>query len=513
MKNQISRRDFLKLAGLLPLSVAAPRYLDLLDETQQLENQQNVIIVVFDALSASHISLHGYQRETMPNLAKLAERAVVYHNHYAGGNYTTPGTASLLTGTLPWTHRAFPYRGTLAENFTDKSIFTAFPSYHRIAYTHNPWANDLLLQLWSGLDELVPRSKLLLKSDKVIPALFGNDDDISSLSWGRSIKRKNEGYAYSLFLSHLYEAYDKKRDARIIDLESSYPIGLPRLGFDNYFLLEDAINWLGDKLINTPKPFIGYFHLLPPHAPYRPHKDFYGQFKNDGWTPIPKPVDLFTQGLENVSLNKDRVDYDEFILNVDREFSRLYNYLEKSGLLENTWVIFTSDHGEMFERGIDGHDTPVLYEPIVRVPLMVFEPGRKSRIDIHTPTSAIDVLPTILHLTGQPQVDWTEGLVLPPFSQVNPDSEPSVFVLEASHNGQYAPITIATTALVKGQYKLMYISGYDELEGIGGERIELYDLAKDPEELNDLSSSKRETTADLLNEIKQKLAEVNEPYL
>ena len=57
----------------------------------------------------------------------------------------------------------------------------------------------------------------------------------------------------------------------------------------------------------------------------------------------------------------------------------------------------------------------------------------------------------------------------------------------------------------------MYFIGYPEL-GAEGECIELYDIKNDPEELNDLSSSKRETTADLLNELKQKLAKVNQPY-
>ena len=52
MKNQVTRRDFLKLAGLLPLSVAAPQVLYSLDAQQK---QQNVLIIVFDALSAYHI--------------------------------------------------------------------------------------------------------------------------------------------------------------------------------------------------------------------------------------------------------------------------------------------------------------------------------------------------------------------------------------------------------------------------------------------------------------------------
>ena len=204
--------------------------------------------------------------------------------------------------------------------------------------------------------------------------------------------------------------------------------------------------------------------------------------------------------------------YDEYLLHVDREFGRLFDHLDSSGLLENTWVILTSDHGEMFERGVQGHSTPLLYDPIIRIPLMIFEPGRKARADVHMPTSAIDVLPTLLHVTGQQSASWTEGVVLPPFSNVTPDPSRSIYVLESKNNKKYAPFTVATTALRKENYKLMYFFGYGEL-GAEGERVELYDLANDPEELNDLSSSKRETTAELLNEIKQKLAEVNEPYL
>jgi choline-sulfatase len=166
----------------------------------------------------------------------------------------------------------------------------------------------------------------------------------------------------------------------------------------------------------------------------------------------------------------------------------------------------------MFERGVQGHQTPLLYEPVIRIPLMIFEPGRQTRTDVYTSTSAIDVLPTLLHVTGQQSVEWTEGTVLSPFSTTNPTPNRSVYVLEAKKNKQFAPFTIATTALRKENYKLMYFFGYREL-GTEGERIELYDLANDPEELNDLSLSKREITAELLNELKQKLEEIDEPYL
>jgi len=65
---------------------------------------------------------------------------------------------------------------------------------------------------------------------------------------------------------------------------------------------------------------------------------------------------------------KKRIEYDEFLLYVDREFGRLFNYMETSGLLENTWVVFTSDHGEIFERGSIGHSSDGLYQSHIRVP-------------------------------------------------------------------------------------------------------------------------------------------------
>src|SRR5512147_930785 len=126
MGDRISRRDFLRLAGVLPMSLAAPRWTRRLSAAA---GGQNVMMIVFDALSAYHLSLHGYQRETMPNLSRLADRAIVYHNHYAASSFTTPGTASLLTGTLPWTHRAIRGGARVAARLASHNIFAAFGDY------------------------------------------------------------------------------------------------------------------------------------------------------------------------------------------------------------------------------------------------------------------------------------------------------------------------------------------------------------------------------------------------
>jgi len=207
---------------------------------------------------------------------------------------------------------------------------------------------------------------------------------------------------------------------------------------------------------------------------------------------------------------KNRTEYDEYILYVDSEFGRFYDHLEENGLLDNTWLILMSDHGEMFERGIEGHRTPVLFEPIVRVPLVIFEPGRNSRLDIYENTSAVDILPTILHLTGQEPAGWTEGTILPPFGSNEEANDRSIYVVQPERSEQYGPLTIATVVVKKGDYKLTYYYGYEELAG--NERIELYNIKDDPEELNDLYAVEKEIGQELLDEVKRKLEEVNIPY-
>ncbi|MBE7433492.1 MAG: sulfatase-like hydrolase/transferase [Anaerolineales bacterium] len=510
MNRKINRRDFLKLAGLLPLSLAAEPLTRFASSTNEKQSeQQNVLVVVFDAFSSYNISLYGYPRETTPNINRLSERAVRYHNHYAGGNFTTPGTASLLTGVLPWTHRAFQPAGTVTERYVNRNLFSAFKDYYPIAYSHNGWVNILLYQFLSRSDELIPRDKLLLGSDELLHILFRNDDDIASVSWLRDINVEEQGYAYSLFLSRLYQEYQEKK---FKDLKHLFPLGLPTAGSagsDNIFLLENAVDYLANRLTAIPQPFVGYFHFLPPHDPYRPPTEFYKHFHNDGFKPPKKPKDIFAKRPPKDILAK-RAEYDEFILYVDREFGRLYEKLESAGLLENTWLVLTSDHGELNERGITGHSTEVLYEPVIRVPLMIFEPGRKTGMDILENTSAVDVIPTLTHVTGQPFPDWVEGgIPLPPYGS---GTEPTrnIFTVRASKNGQYDPLSQASVMMVKGNHKLHYYFGYSLLPEM--HQVKLFDVKADPEELNDLSPSQKNLTDTLLDEIMAKLDEVNKPY-
>ena len=137
---KFSRRDFLKLtsvlSGTLALSNLAPKL------SLSGSGLPNVLIFVFDAMSARNLSLYGYPRKTTPNFERFAQRATVFNAHYSAGSFTTPGTASLLTGMYPWTHRALNESGLIAWNIANQNLFRAIgKKYYRLAYSQNMWPN------------------------------------------------------------------------------------------------------------------------------------------------------------------------------------------------------------------------------------------------------------------------------------------------------------------------------------------------------------------------------------
>jgi len=504
MDKTINRRDFLKLAGLFSMSLAAPQFM-FRPSMSDPGTGQNVVIVVFDSFSATNIPFYGYGRQTMPQVSRLLEKATVYHDHYANGPFTTPGTASLLTGTLPWTHRALDHNDSVADDMVDKSIFHAFDQHHCMAYTHNPLANTLLKQFLPAIDDYTPQGELFLENDLLLNKLFGKDEDLSQLAWTRLVKQGGDGHSYSLLISRLYALM---KQGRFDVFEQDFPRGIPHTYEDTYYILEHGITWLQNLLVETPSPFMGYFHFLPPHFPYSTHADFYNKFKKDGFKPVEKPDHIFAGKRAEGRVDEFRTWYDEYILYVDSEFARLYHHLEENGILENTWLILTSDHGEMFERGITRHQTPPMFQPLVRIPLVMFPPGQDTRVDIEDRTSAIDMLPTLMHVTGQEIPTWAEGEILPPYAPSPTDSGRPIVSLRARGVEDDQPIHKGSAMLIRDNFKLSYVFGYiKDLDN--GELIELFDLENDPEELNELSASRPDIVNDMLAELKMQLERTN----
>ncbi len=501
------RREFLKLLALLPVTGSPVwKNLQIIPARTNVEGEKppNILILVFDAFSAKNASLYGYSRATTPNLARFAERASVYHAHYAGGNFTNPGTASLLTGTYPWSHRCLHLYSGVQEDFVDKSLFQVLKGYHSITYSQNLVAVSLLHQFHEDIDDFKKMRDLCLIDHLVSDRLFFKDYRLAVsrervFRPGEVVTTWPSSYLY--FLLNRAQ-WLKKKNGLNAQYREEFPRGLP-MHHEQLFKLEDSVDWLQENLGRLPEPFLGYFHFSPPHDPYNPRREFVGMFDGDREPPT-KPPHFFSKGITSQELVEFRRQYDEYVAYADAEFGRLYRHLESSGILDDTCLIVTSDHGEMFERGIVGHATPTLFEPVIHIPLLVSKPGQRERRDIYTATSAVDLLPTLTDLAGQPAPPWCEGRVLPTSAEVTEADGRTIFVVEAKQNLKMGPLTKATVALLKDGFKLIHYRGYEGYE----DEYELFDLNNDPEELENLYRSQKAVAEDLRVELLSALQRV-----
>lgn len=507
---KITRREFLKSASLYTLgSLGASAWPARKSFSLQADHRPNIIILLFDALSARNMSLYGYPRQTTPHIARFAERATVYHRHYAAGNFTSPGTASLLTGTYPWTHRAFQQAGMILRKLADHNLFQLMDgAYQKAAFAQNIWADLFLYQFEKVLDvhtkstaysleEYIHYNDGVWQNDPLIT--FRAYEDFLEQDFGVpgslyfSLADKIRGY-----LAHEFEFKELKRE---------YPRGIPNFSkYKVYYVLERVFDGVAQELMQLREPFISYVHLWPPHEPYLPNGRFIGMF-DKGWTPSPKPPHPLSIHLPEESLNQSRRHYDELVANVDAEFGRLYDGLQAAGLLQDSYLIVTADHGELFERGVSGHVTPLLYDPVIHIPLIISGPGQSARQDVYSPTSCVDLLPTLLKISGAAVPDWLEGDMLPGFGGDDLRDRP-VFSVEAKKNPAHSAITQGTFAMLQGDYKLIWYVGYPGYEDV----FELYDMENDPDELHDLSESKAEILTSMKSQLQMKIEEKDQLF-
>jgi len=504
-----SRRDFLKLAASVSAGLAfssmRPAFHFL---RAPASGKANIILLLFDATSAHNLSLYGYGRETTPNLSRFAERATVYHSHYAAGSFTTSGTASILTGLYPWKHRALNMRAPVRRDLVGQDIFALLGSeYQRTAFTQNMFAQVFLRQFRHQIEAHLPLTSFGLgDSPSLFSGNFSSDPLMASYAFDTSLYSNEvptailSNYLYLMFHPDLQKYQTASEE---------YSYGLP---YDSYNYFEnqtvfDGVTQTILKAAHEASPFFGYFHLYSPHLPYAPRKEFVDIFPE---IVIPrKPYHkLVNNRQNNKTLLGYRKEYDEFVANVDAEFGRLYDQLESSSVLENSYLFVTSDHGEMFERGEHGHLGALLYEPGIHIPLLVSAPGQRTRQDVYAATSNVDLLPTILNLAGREIPAGLDGKLLPGLGGVE-ESDRSIFIVEAKENSAFMPLKKATIALVKGEYKMIYYVGYSRVP----DGFELYNLRADPEELVNLLETEPAIAAEMKRELLDSLADANRPYL
>ncbi len=143
------------------------------------------------------------------------------------------------------------------------------------------------------------------------------------------------GPGNSLFLNHIFRFIQAITTNRTNTIhKDDFPLGLDHTQEGYLYMLEDLIHWISNILTTTQEPFLGYFHLLPPHEAYKPRTDHFNIFANDGYELQEKPLHFFSDNVSTTDLEEYSQRYDEYIAFVDAEFGRLCDTLEKNGLFD-----------------------------------------------------------------------------------------------------------------------------------------------------------------------------------
>ena len=508
----LNRRDFLKLASVLSAGAAfqnVSRFANSLPPSQ--DKKPNILILVFDAMSARHLSLYNYERNTVPNLEKFAGRSFVYHSHFSAGNFTTPGVASLLTGLNPWTHRALHLRGLVRRSLVGNNLFNLVgDEYTRIGFTQNQLAEVILSQFDDHLDiHLAPDSF----SFNVRPLLqaqdFERDRTIAYFAFENFLGMNSDLHSTpgSLALGSAEIIHN------LVSKEPGTSESYPFLGYPNnlafFYRNEDVFRGMAEQIKEVNDrlhPWLAYFHVWSPHGPYRPRKEFTNSFDDRLRIPFRPIHKLAENKYSRKRLLEFRLRYDQYIANVDAEFGNMMMELESAGILDDAYVIVTSDHGELFERGEWGHGTPLLYQAVTHVPLVISTPGQRIRKDIYTPTSSLDLLPTISKMADKKIPDWAEGKLLPGFSETE-DTIRSIHSFVAKNNSAFQKINEATISMIKWPYELIYYFGYSKYPN----SFELYNLAEDQFEKNNLIELDQVVASGMQEELLDLIESVNVP--
>ena len=411
----------------------------------------NVLLVVLDTVRADHLSLYGYERETSPNLTRVAREGIVFRQARSTAPWTLPSHASMLTGR--WPHQL----SADADHAMNRRFATLAESLSAQGYaTAGFVANTYYCNAAYGLDRGFAR--------------YEDHDENGRVSLFEVARSSSLGRV----------AVELAGDAGWCP-----PIDAG-VGKDAERITFDVMRWIiGTK----DRPFFAFVNYIDAHDPYllpegdHPHFGLVPETPTDfdtlrGWH------DSSKIGVTDRQIDLVRDSYDDCIRYLDSKLGRLFAELEWRGLRENTLVIVTADHGEQLgEHSLFGHGRS-LYSKELHVPLVVFPPGNRQGRVIDEPVTLRDLPATIAEFTAS---DPFPGQSLARLWQGNPPIEPTPLLAEVAHRAKTTkrhgrpPAWLGPMASIQ-QGDFVYIRNADGRE-------ELYDLARDPDETRDLAAA------------------------
>lgn len=248
-----------------------------------------------------------------------------------------------------------------------------------------------------------------------------------------------------------------------------------------------SIGFLKEK--DPTKPFFMMTSFSRPHSPYNPPSHYFNKYMNrdlpeplvGDWESVhdipmdAKDIDAWHGRVKESHINEARAGYYGSVEHLDHQIGRVLNYLKKNKMLDDTLVIFTSDHGDMLG---DHHlwRKTYAYEGSSHIPMIVVLPkemreGVIPRSD--APVTLYDIMPTVLDVLGIDEPDNADGISM--YGLLYGDDTKARDYIHGEHCWCYSPIQ-ECQYLTDGKTKYIYLPGLDEEQ--------LFDLEKDPGELH-----------------------------
>jgi arylsulfatase A-like enzyme len=386
--------------------------------SKPMASTHNVILITIDTLRFD-LGFMGYPRPVSANIDAFAAESVVYEHAYAMASFTPKCLGPLLIGRYSSeTHRDYAHY----TNFDPANLFLA--ERVQAGGGHTAGAASHRYFGWKkGFDQGFD----VWDTSAIPPNSIDNDPTITS---------------------------DKLTDIAIDLLSSARAADIP-VRRNKPVVTQARTGPARDR-------FFAWFHYLDPHLPYVRHEG------------APSFASMASAGIP-----RERAPYDAEVWFTDREVGRLLKHIAAQPWAQETAIILSADHGEAFgEHGHWGHGRE-LWEPLVRVPLLVRVPGTAPR-RIQAKRSHIDIVPTILELMGLAGDADLHGTSLLQDFRGPPAEATERDVYIDMPDGPYNEMRRAVLTGPSPGIKLI---------DFGNGRYELYDLRFDPNETKNLAFS------------------------
>jgi arylsulfatase A-like enzyme len=432
----------------------------------------NVLLVVMDTVRADRMSQHGYHRDTTPNLARLARKGILFEQARSTAPWTLPSHASMFTGRWPHETSVGEDRPLDASHPT-LAQFLSGQGYSTAGFV----ANTYYCNSWFGLGKGFARYEDFYDEDSAVS--FAETLRCSTL--GRSLVQL----------------------ARM-------PLGNHRRRKDAAQIKDDFLDWLSEQ--DAGRPFFAFLNLFDAHTPYVLPEGYDRHFglRPEGPADVALLNEWDKKPRRNVPEREQRLvsdAYDDCIGYIDTELGKLFDGLERRGVLENTLVVLTSDHGENFgEHGLYGHGKS-LYRQETHVPLVIVLPGgHVSGRKVADPVSLRDIPATVVDVIRQAGSSPFPGESLARYWQA--EAAPS----DREGGVAFSEVTLRETLSKnpnrppawRGPMQSLAAAGKSYIRNADGHE-ELFDLTADPTESRDLAGAA--DSGAILEELRSRLSD------